>query len=191
MEWEHSAAASQSPGNTHELKSPVQLAFSSCPAAYPLLQPCSSQCFCHLSGGRGTVHPSSAPWLHVGVCQVGEMGGHPVLLRRAAAAWEHMAGPGIITSAPRCSSAQSTNTANRLSHCTLRTTEHFCCLPLAPFPQALHQLGTPPRNTIFAQTSSRVGTHGRRGAQLFLLSCLRWAQFGSGILQPPVPACQL
>lgn len=30
----------------------------------------------------------------------GEMGGHPVLLRRAAAAWEHMAGPGIISSTP-------------------------------------------------------------------------------------------
>lgn len=117
------------------------------------------------------------------------MGGHPVPLRGAAAAWEHMARPGIITFTPS-SSAQSTNTANRLSRCAFRTTEHFRCLPLPRFPQALHPLGTPPRNTIFAQTSSRVGMHGRRGSQLFLLSCLWWAQLGKGIHQPPGPACQ-
>lgn len=61
----------------HEQKSPLQLAFSSCPGAYPLsslLQPSSSQCFCYLLGGRGTVHPSSVTRLWLGVCQVGELG---------------------------------------------------------------------------------------------------------------------
>lgn len=42
-------------------------------------------------------HPSSM-WEFAG--WGGEVGGHPALLRRAAAAWEHMARASIITSTP-------------------------------------------------------------------------------------------
>ena len=61
-------------------KSPLQLVCASCSAAYLLAslpQSSLSQCFCYSSGGRGTVHPSSAPWLWLGVCRVGEPGWAP------------------------------------------------------------------------------------------------------------------
>lgn len=133
------------------------------------------------------MHPSSAPWLHAGVCWVGWGDGWaPCAAEESSSCmgthgwtWYHQ------LHSPS-SSAQSTNAAARLSRCAFRTSEQFCCLPLAPFPQALQQLGMPPRNTRFAQTSSRGGTHGRRGSQLFLFSCLWLAQFGNGLHQAPV-----
>lgn len=191
MEWEHSAAAFRSPGNVHELKSPIQLAFSSCPAAYPLssllLQPTSSQCFCSLSGGRGTAHPCSAPWLHVGGCWLGWGDGWaPCAAEESSSCmathgqtWYHHSTP--PPALPQALTQQSA------FHTVLSEPPSSFALPLARFPRALHQLGTPPRNTIFAQTSSRVGMHGRRGSQLFLLSCLWWAYFGNSLHQPPCP----
>lgn len=89
---------------------------------------------------------------------------------------------------PLPSSAKSANTASQLSRCIFSTIGHFCHLPLAHFPQALHQPGTSPRNTMFAQTGSRVEMYGRGVPQLFLLLCSQWTWFGSGIHQPPLPA---
>lgn len=92
---------------------------------------------------------------------------------------------------PQPSSTEGTNVAKLPSLCIFGTIKHFCHLLLARFPRALHQLGTSPRNTVFAQTGSRVGMCGRGVPQLFLLLCLPCTRFGRDIHQPPLPACQL
>lgn len=64
-------------------------------------------------------------------------------------------------------SLKGTNTVNQLSHCVLSTIKHFCHLPLARFPLTLHQLGTSPRNTVFAQSGCRVGMYGGESPSCF------------------------
>lgn len=132
------------------------------------------------------MHPCSAPWLHVGGCWVGWGDGWaPCAAEESSSCmatqgqtWYHHSTP--PPALPQALTQQSAY------HTVLLEPSSFA-LPLACLPQALHQLGTPPRNTIFAQTSSRVGMHGRRGSQLFLLPCLWWAHFGKGLHQPPCP----
>ena len=102
------------------------------------------------------------------------------ILSTLASARRSLPGGGVGVGTPRCqgewhphgdarldqvslhrSSTESTNAANQLSRCVFGTIKHFCNLPLAYFPWALHQPGRSLRNTVFAQTGSRAGMYGR------------------------------
>lgn len=114
------------------------------------------------------------------------MDGHPALLRRAAAAWEHMAGPAIISSTPppalpKALTQQSgfhavlsePPSSSAISHwlLSLRLSSSWACLQEIP---------------DLPKLAAEGDAWEERGSQLFLFSCLWLAQFGNGLHQPPV-----